>query len=157
MNLRVTKYDPSFRNPNGQYTKVEWTSYTDIGKTFPNGILDENEYLRTEKIYLEAIKIYAEENRLSSFKLNSIEPNTFKSIENITISEKINYSIDETSILAKNILRETFWAKLKSGSDFEIHFGYDFYMYFVARTDQTNLMNRINATGLFCEIFDTPY
>jgi hypothetical protein len=37
---RICKYNPRFR-VNGVYIKDEWTSVSDIGKTFEDGVLTE--------------------------------------------------------------------------------------------------------------------
>lgn len=49
---RISKYDPQFR-VNGAYQKNEWTSVSDIGKVFDDGVLTLAEYLRVENEYIQ--------------------------------------------------------------------------------------------------------
>ena len=49
---RISKYDPQFR-VNGAYQKNEWTSVSDIGKVFDDGVLTFAEYLRVENEYIQ--------------------------------------------------------------------------------------------------------
>jgi hypothetical protein len=128
-----------------------------IGKSFPEGILKEAEYNKIEATYLEAIKLFSEENNLLSFGLNSIEPAGFYKIGRLRLLEKTDCSLEDALLLAQSILRQVFWAKLHTGSDFEIHFGYDYCMFFIAKSSQTSLINKINSLGIYCEIIASPY
>ena len=49
---RISKYDPQFR-VNGAYQKNEWTSISEIGKVFDDGVLTLAEYLRVENEYIQ--------------------------------------------------------------------------------------------------------
>jgi hypothetical protein len=48
--VRITKYDPQNRDANGHYTLVdEWTSISDVGKSFQGKILTMEQYLAIEE------------------------------------------------------------------------------------------------------------
>ena len=49
---RVTKYDPANR-VNGEYTKDEWTSMYDVGRSYNGKVFTFEEYLKVEKSYLD--------------------------------------------------------------------------------------------------------
>jgi hypothetical protein len=43
---RVTKYDPENRDAEGNYLIDEWTSFSDVGRTFSGKELTEQEYFQ---------------------------------------------------------------------------------------------------------------
>ena len=49
---RISKYNPKFRDDDGVYLKNEWTSMSDIGKTFDGKVFVKQEYEYVEKNYL---------------------------------------------------------------------------------------------------------
>lgn len=48
----ISKYRPQFYDSQSCYTRNEWTSISDIGKSFDDGVLTINEYLETERHYI---------------------------------------------------------------------------------------------------------
>lgn len=55
----IYKYRPEYYGEDG-YTLNEWTDFCDIGKTFYDGILTKEEYLKWENRYLSALRDIAE-------------------------------------------------------------------------------------------------
>lgn len=49
---RITKYNPKNREKDGVYSKDEWTSISDIGKSFGDYKLTASDYLKVEDQYL---------------------------------------------------------------------------------------------------------
>jgi hypothetical protein len=71
---KVTKYDPSLHGgPGGGYTADEWTSFSDIGKSFGGVVLAEEEYLRVEELYLGAVRLAAEVSGVSRLQVRDLE------------------------------------------------------------------------------------
>ena len=56
LELRITKYDPQYRNEIGIYLRDEWIGISDIGKTFEGKVLTASDYFGTEDRYIEALK-----------------------------------------------------------------------------------------------------
>lgn len=54
---RITKYNPEFRNEQGFYTKNDWTSISDIGQVFDEGVLTAEDYKQMEDSYIKALNI----------------------------------------------------------------------------------------------------
>ena len=52
---RITKYNPANRNEKGHYLRNDWISYYGIGKEYIDGVLTLEQYLETEKKYIDAI------------------------------------------------------------------------------------------------------
>ena len=49
---RITKYNPAFRDERGVYLKDEWTSVSDVGKSFDGVVLTFKEYREIEDNYV---------------------------------------------------------------------------------------------------------
>lgn len=67
---RISKYDPQFR-VNGSYQKNEWTSISDIGKVFDDGVLTLAEYLRVENEYIQFWGMAGSEDRWEAKAMKS--------------------------------------------------------------------------------------
>ena len=72
--FRITKYDPSRRQGGGQ-SFDEWTSISDIGRSYVGTKLTKEEYLRVEDAYVRtAICLW---NRAGRPKLSLLECETY--------------------------------------------------------------------------------
>lgn len=157
----VTKYNPKYRNNGGGYEKDEWIGAGDIGKKFSGINFTQNEYLKVEMNYLRAIELIARNEEF--FTIIKLEKNRdFIFHKNLPISENdINFffnlynrkkiSLEQILIASKLILRNEFWAVLKS-KNIKIEFGFDFYMYFVVKVPLTEgVIQQIKSFNLFVE------
>lgn len=140
---RISKYDPKYRNEKGVFLKSEWTSYWDIGKTYSGKTFYEEEYLNIERLYCSCIisilkniginKMFI--TNLEKHSLNKREKEVLKNLDALDVFYKIKnnliINIDNIYILLQLLLREIFWCKLKTTSDFKIIVGYDLYIYIV--------------------------
>lgn len=150
---RITKYDPSLRDPGGAYPVDEWTSRSDIGKSFGGVRLTEDDYLRVEQAYLEAAVAFLSEARITELIVVGLENH----------GEKSNAPRDGSRIkteavpaVLRSLLREDFWCKLESPAAF-IHVGYDYYMYVGTSVESTSASAVAQVNGLFVEAFKSPY
>ena len=147
---RVTKYSPAYRDERGFYTRDEWTSYSDIGKTFSGVLLTKTEYLKAEKRYISfCIDLW----RLAGSK--PLKICDLETILRITIPETITDE-KELSFVVQAVLREKCWFKLKRYGFF-IHFGYDYYMYVGTMIDEKTVIELAREKELFCEPMKSPY
>ena len=53
---RLSKYDPSKRSSDGHFTANEWTSVSDIGRTFDGGTVSLSDYMEAEDAYVDAVR-----------------------------------------------------------------------------------------------------
>lgn len=150
---RITKYDPSLRDSGGAYPIDEWTSRSDIGKTFGGVLLTEGRYLSVEQAYLEAAAAFLSEARVGELTVIGLE-NHGQSANAPKDGSRITAS-DVPDIL-RSLLREEFWCKLESTSAF-IHVGYDYYMYIGVPVACANGSTLAQSNGLFVEAFSSPY
>lgn len=166
---RITKYNPDKRNNLGHYTdNSEWTSISDIGKPSYNNVTYE-EYEKIESAYVDAIKSAMADNDIKVLTIYSIELRDNKKdfeknketvrLRNIrvdfdnelkTLKEGSILNLTQIDKIARLILREITWMLLV-GDNFEVKFGYDYYMYVKCKTLNTSTVGRIEASGLFVE------
>ena len=163
---RVTKYNPIYRDDKGRYTKNEWTSIGDIGKFYEGEELTYDKYVAIEKLYIEAVILAMTEANIEYFKITGLEKRRYTINDNVSITttkmfykslkDNIHVSIDDITILVKLILREIVWVRLESDI-LNIHFGYDYYMYFCSKKRLKKTEKIIKEKGLFVENFKSPY
>ena len=163
---RITKYNPKNRDQNGFYQKNEWTSVSDIGKTFDDGVLTFDDYLLCENAYIDAIVMFMHGNNVEFINIEGLEEGNY--IEFTDFSEpyvrEFYRSLRNDMLISKNnvaqlskfILRELVWCKLTSDRMF-VHFGYDYYVYVGSEQPLENVINIITNSGLFVEPFISPY
>lgn len=159
---RITKYNPAFRNEQGFYTKKDWTSISDIGKTFDEGILTIEEYKQIEDAYVNAINIILQENDISKMTVCKLEKNDC--IEEYILSQKdkelyatiFDFSklvLNDVETIIRLALRELIWCTLSCHTKkLEIEFGYDYYMYVRCDEISVSAQKRISEYGLFVEL-----
>lgn len=164
---RITKYDPQHRNSQGVFLQDEWTSYSDIGKTFGNIKFNYTEYLRIENVYISAIQSLMKCHDVPSLQITSLEKSKTlkKDLHNtdnmITLFNNVkeNDWVQQNDIedFCKLILREKLWCKLRFNQKMFVHFGWDFYMYIGSSLPCNNAIIAVQKSGLFVENFASPY
>jgi len=167
---RITKYNPANRK-NGAYVKGEWTSLSDVGKLYQDGVFSVNEYLQVEKLYVSAVcsimgalgieslqvkNLEKDIYDFSSDKFSYIYPEEMQRLyANITEGDSI--TVEQVEILCKLILREKLWCKLENELSMFAHFGFDYYMYIGASSPCNKEIQTIESWGLFVESQESPY
>ena len=147
---RVTKYDPANR-VNGAYTKDEWTSMYNVGRSYNGKVFTFEEYLKVEKSYLDVIERVMKELDIKTVEVRQGE-RIFSALNNSAVN-----SCEEVLMIARGVLREDFWCKLEA-RDFFIHFGYDYYMYIGADIEEKKMSEIARKNGLFAEPIErSPY
>lgn len=165
--LRVSKYNPIYRDKGGVYSKDEWTSYSDIGKCFCNKTFTIEDYEDVETAYINTILKVSNAIGVKKFTLISLEKNkTLNELDHLSEGQKKCYShleenmrinINEITITVKLLLREVVWGKLIS-ENLVIHFGYDYYMYLgVKNINIQSVKSIINENHLYYEKKNSPY
>ncbi|MGH2319799.1 hypothetical protein ACRC6Q_18955 [Planococcus sp. SE5232] len=153
---RVTKYNPQYRNEKGVYVKEEWISIFNIGKMYEGKIFTYEEYLETEDKYIAAIKIVMKDVNLESMQIKDLELSSHRS--ELTIKEGEHVSFSDIDVVARMVLRGELWCILRANDLFEVHFGYDYYMYFVGEALTPEVINKIShIKGLYVEEMISPY
>ena len=156
---RITKYNPKLRDKMGRYLIDDWTSMSDIGKTFSGKELTLKKYLEVERQYLDVIEMLLNDNNVVQVKITNLEK--YKGFECLSAKEKEiidNIWVDkcvgvnEITLICKLILREFIWAEFEwINTKMMLKFGYDYYMYFVCDEIRKELIDKICSCGLFVE------
>lgn len=142
---RVTKYNPDYRDENGHYTKSnEWTSYSDIGKT-----VTKEEYETVANAYAKSVILLMNKLGVKQLIVTNLEG------EAPLKDGQIIYISDLNTVI-QAVLRDEYWCKLES-NDFFAHFGFDFYMYLGSNYESTEALHEIILSGLFVELYESPY
>jgi hypothetical protein len=150
---RVTKYNPIFRDHSGAYTKVEWTSFKQIGQTFSGALLTLDEYERVEKAYVQEALSFLREGGLLSMRVAGLENSQTHSLD---IQNDGVLPLDRIGEIIRRILREEIWCRLEGGEAF-IHFGWDYYMYIGVPHPCPKARAWATELDLYVEEFASPY
>lgn len=155
--IRVTKYNPINRDANGHYTLVEeWTSISDVGNTYEGQVFTMDQYLATEEKYIRAVEVLLQNTGVTNLKIISLENHNNESELDLEEGKTIPRKLVKE--LVKMILRERVWGKLVAKNQFEVHFGYDYYMYFVGESLTEEIVEELKRIeGLYIENFESPY
>lgn len=154
--IRVTKYNPINRDANGHYTLVEeWTSISDVGNTYEGQVFTMDQYLATEEKYIRAVEVLLQNTGVTNLKIISLENHNNESELDLEEGKTIPRKLVKE--LVKMILRERVWGKLVAKNQFEVHFGYDYYMYFVGESLTEEIVEELKRIeGLYVENFESP-
>jgi hypothetical protein len=170
-NYRITKYNPKNRDSEGSYLDhSEWTAISDIGRPEYKNFTFEV-YEKIETGYIEAIQLILKDNNIDHLVIDSfllhdkkidfekyIETGRLKNIrldfdkEIKTLKNGVKLNIDQIKKIIRLILRETVDLRLVN-KEFEVRFGYDYYMYVKTNEIKLETVYKIHENGLFIEQF----
>jgi hypothetical protein len=156
---RVTKYNPSFRDEQGNYMIHEWSSFNNVGSLFNGVVLELRSYIEVEQRYIKAIMMFCNELNCDIFQVQELEKYHTKGMTAQEIffydelTEDAEIGLERIEELARFVLRENIWCELvcKNDHDNSIHFGYDYYMYFSSNILSKDFFNKIEQIGLFVD------
>ena len=164
---RVTKYDPTFRDERGAYLKGDWTSVSDIGKSFDGNVLTAAQYRDIEDAYVNTALSFVGEAGLDALTVDYLEnhgapagqpPDLLAiSLDPRLVRTGMLVTGDALADACRLTLREMLWCKLGAPNGFYIHFGYDYYMYVGSPSPSLNSVDFGKTQGLFIEPMRSPY
>lgn len=162
MQVRITKYDPILRDPDGAFCHDDWTSISDIGV---HDDLSKSIYLQVEENYWLALSSMLQSAGLTEVHIRDVELyglDDFVQHGNdlIRISAQIlagselpeTMSIPQFKPYFQAVMRETVWFKVLAEGNSFIHFGYDYYLYF----GSDRKFDWVEVEGIFVEEFASP-
>lgn len=162
--IPITKYNPKFRNELGHYVKDEWTSISDIGKTYNGKVFTYEKYIEIENLYVEAVFLALNFFKSKSIKITHIfklsKKKDFKKyndndLYNLFTTFENNVLIKDVTLIDQLIrlrLREhiaELEIRIDAKSRTEIIFGFDYYMYINTNKDVIALLKQISNINLF--------
>jgi hypothetical protein len=166
---RITKYNPDKRNDQGHYLDdSEWTAISDIENPKYNNITYE-EYEMVESAYVSSILLILQDKNFDHLVVETFLRHDKKSdfkkhfatgrIRNINLDfdtevkilkKGLKLNLDQVDKIVRLILRETVDLTL-ANTNFEIRFGYDYYMYVETNGIMPSTIEKIEELGLFVE------
>lgn len=151
--FRVTKYDPAYRDRFRIYRRVEWTSFSDIGREFDRVVLSESEYERVEHAYAATAVAFLREAGVRSLAVAGLENS---GAVPLPFAEGSELGLAEIGGVIRRMLREEFWCRLEAAGAY-VHVGWDFYMYVGVPVECPGAHASARELGLFPEPFRSPY
>jgi hypothetical protein len=159
---RITKYNPNHRRTDGSYSRHEWTSASDIGREFQDGVLTDEEYWRVETAYVQTIADFFVESKCPGLKLRDLEFNDMTILLNPNLPQvclepstlKSGDIINDSSQLqeiCRLILRDAIWCQIECDGCMRLDFDFDFYMFIGTQKQCSNAINSAVRRGLFVE------
>ena len=150
---RVTKYNPKFRTSSGAYTRDEWTSFGDIGRSFGGVELTRDEYQRVEDAYVAA--------GVGLLREAGVPQLAVRGLENadglpLPFGDGDALSLDQIPDVLRRLLRAEFWCRLEAEDAF-VHVGYDYYMYVGLPRPCSEARQQAEDRGLYVEDLASPY
>lgn len=167
---RITRYDPAARNERGHYQKFDWTSASDIGAVFEDGLLTWDEYMRIERAYADAAEAFMHASAVSTLTVLDLELNPsihcvlnlqyFRDSSHEKVFKLVNgmkIPVEQVKQLARLCLQEIVWCRLEQPGKFFLHFGHDLYMYVGSHLPCPDMMEQLHQSSLFLEQMPSPY
>jgi hypothetical protein len=148
---RVTKYDPSFRDKWGAYTRDEWTIVTEIGDVIGGHLVTEAEVVETINKYLYAFEAFANESNVTSLavRVRWLGPEYQERWGHLRDGDRV--PLTEAVDMVRDMLYAEDLIVYLENDDFYTHVGYDMYMWVGSHVDCVKATAETRRIGLFVE------
>ncbi|WP_018888339.1 hypothetical protein [Paenibacillus massiliensis] len=169
---RITKYNPFFREANGNYLREDWMSISDIGKKFEGNILTVEEYKSVEDKYVKVIQLIMDYTNTPFIVVSDVRRSTddsgfeksinkYRELYNEEYLKDIYYNLIDTmkfssqqiDSLVRLLLREEIGAEVYFETNLKVFIGYDFLMGIHTDRPIEVIIPKIEEIGLFVEKF----
>lgn len=148
---RITKYDPQYR-VDGVYERFEWSSPSDVGSVFEDGLLTQAECSRVLNSYVACALAVMDKAGVAFLKVTDLEINRGED----SWAEGQVLSLQKAGPVIRSCLKEDCWCRLEAEDAF-VHCGCDMYMYVGCDLGMEEVRAISTANGLFAEDFPSPY
>jgi hypothetical protein len=164
--VRATKYDPSKRDSQGNYNINEFTSSSDVGKTFGKYRLTADDYVLIEDAYVACVRQLLAVSEVDSLRICELEDKRGRTsvdtdVERLRpavldgIYDGMVVKVCDIDKIVRMSLREVIWCKLSGDKNIYVNFGHDYYMYIGNDLQSTSL--GAPPQGMFYEEMESPY
>jgi hypothetical protein len=160
---RLSKYDPAKRNAAGVYLPKEWTSVSDIGRTFDGQTVSVSDYVEIEDAYVDAVRTLLLASGITSMSVADLElrlPERQVHLTDAVLEScrrvRDNHVVSGAGLdaITRACLREYLWCRLEGPGGAYVHFGYDFFVYVgVPKSANGSSLPR----AVFLEECESPY
>ncbi len=149
--FRITKYDPQYR-VDGVYDRYEWSSPSDVGSVFEDGLLTREECDRVLDAYVACALAVLELAGTPSLTVMDLEINC----EGVSWEEGQTLPLPKAGPVIRSCLKADCWCRLEAANAF-VHCGNDMYMYVGCSLGMEEVQAISMSHGLFAEDFPSPY
>lgn len=165
----ILKYRPQNYDCEGKYIVDEWTSMSDIGKSFNGKKFTLKEYLHIEQQHVNVINAIMSSTKCKYLTIKYIEADKkvimerMKSsrfcVEDSLLQSSIVFLKKGKNICSKNLdniirlaLREYIYVILYNKKyNLQVEFGYDYYLYISCPLNNTTLEKIVQDNGLYLD------
>ena len=170
----VVKYRPELYNEKGHYTTNEWIGMDDVGHICDGHLVTIEEYLETEQKYVDAVikvmeltdckyltvSLLGDTIRTTRYSTQKIldqnsrfycyDKMLYDSYMDLVEGKRI-YIKDIGQVVRLNLREYSYTALTNFKKGLEVHFGYDYYMYFNTKMSIDILREEIRKIGLYLD------
>lgn len=153
---RITRYDPRYRDAQGNYRAGDWSHVSHVGRSFHGEVLSQAEYDRVERLYGDAVRVFAAESGVAQLEICDATFGTAPSGDPLRDGEILE--IDHVTVMVQSLLREEAWCRLETNSPpFAVHVLENLYLWIGSHQRCPIATDTVRASGLFVdEDFPTP-
>jgi hypothetical protein len=156
----INKFPPSLFKQ-GRFLREDWTACTDIGRATSRGMLDKQEYLRVEGLYVDAVALLARTVEPDILQVHDVEfwDTASDRLANLGLADVLDGSAAPAEgepvaaarldNLVRRCLREVAWLELMVAPKLLVHFGYDMRLIVASSISFAGPLDQIRASGLF--------
>ena len=167
MKYEINKFPPSLFKQ-GRFLREDWTACTDIGRTTQRGLLDKQEYLRVEGLYVDAVFALARTVEPDLLQVHDVEfwDTASDRLANLGLAGVLDGSAAPAEgelvvgarldNLVRRCLREVAWLELMMTPRLLVHFGYDMRLIVASSIPLSAPLDEVRSSGLFVYDSDAP-
>lgn len=154
---RLTKYDPARRDARGAFLGDDWTSLSDVGRTFEGRVLTPETYARVEQAHVDTVLAFHAACGAPPLRVHDLE-RTGDIPTAPWLAEGALLDAAALPDAVRACLREEAWCRLAADDGAcHVHFGYDYYVYLLGDAPPDTTRAVAERNGLFFEPFASPY
>lgn len=146
----IVKYKPEGYNEEGVYTLDEWTDYSEIGRSFSGKVLTMEEYELVENDYINCVMDIIQYVNIKYLRISLFGRKRVIRLKNKSYKEGSRIKAEDIRpILRANLRNEYGCALVNVKRDFQVDFGWDYYMHVVCLIPHDELEKIVTANHLY--------
>ena len=144
--LRISRYRPGVP----QSATSTWTSMSDVGHVFDDGLLSQAEYERVEQLYLAALVALLDDAGRPELLVSDVQLSPSASAAARAVRDGARVTVPDAVEICRLELREELSCRLDD-ERFYVHVGFDYYLYLGCERVSPAVIAAIEESGLFVE------
>lgn len=145
---RISKFDPL--SVTSSKEEDDWTSISDVGKSFVGVPLTRAEYERVEETYLSSARSFMRDSGVNELSVSDKQLSSIASPRADAVTEGSVLDAEAALEVVRLELREELACRL-DGDGFHLAIGFDYYMFVGSDFPCRNAVEWTTSSGLFVE------